>query len=189
VAVLDSAAGYIALVNRLRELMARDNPSKTYIISGAPQCSLPEPNMGDLITGAKFDLLWIQFYNTPSCSAREYFTPVPGGHFNFDQWVTFVNSGKSAGAKLYAGLLADPTDSSAWPGHFLQPKEAKELISDLQETYSEVFGGVMLWEATGALRNDVSYLPGVPAAWGNNVTYYEAVKYYLKNETTLPTST
>lgn len=81
------------MINRLREHFT-ENPSKTYLISGAPQCPLPEVNMGEMINAAKFDILWIQFYNNDyrQCTARQWADnyALTGGEdfsmFNYDQW-------------------------------------------------------------------------------------------------------
>lgn len=53
---------YPAMIATLRENFATD-PENTYYITGAPQCPIPEPNMGIIIGNATFDYLWIQFYN------------------------------------------------------------------------------------------------------------------------------
>ena len=81
------------MINRLRTHFA-ENPSKQYLISGAPQCPLPEPNMGAMIAGAQFDLLWIQFYNNDfaQCTARQWadYYALTGqeelASFTYDQW-------------------------------------------------------------------------------------------------------
>lgn len=53
---LDNSEGYIALINRLRSLF----PSSNYLITGAPQCVVPDTNMGTMISQAKFDILYIR---------------------------------------------------------------------------------------------------------------------------------
>ena len=53
---------YPAMISALREGFETDT-ANTYFITGAPQCPIPEPNMGVLIDNAKFDYLWPQFYN------------------------------------------------------------------------------------------------------------------------------
>jgi chitinase len=81
------------MINRLRERFT-ENPSKKYLISGAPQCPLPEVNMGEMINAAKFDLLWIQFYNNDfrQCTARQWADnyALTGEEdfsmFSYDQW-------------------------------------------------------------------------------------------------------
>jgi hypothetical protein len=76
------------LVTKLRSYFSSD-PGHTYYISGAPQCPLPEVNMGAAITSAQFDYLFIQFYNNDYCSAYQLFQN-DGGSFNYDSWVSYV---------------------------------------------------------------------------------------------------
>ena len=87
---IEASAGnqyYPDLINKLRSLFAEDS-SHSYQISGAPQCPIPEPNMGAMIAAAKFDMLFIQFYNNPYCSAYQVVRPDggEGDGFNFDDW-------------------------------------------------------------------------------------------------------
>ncbi|TAQ84431.1 hypothetical protein B7494_g7244 [Chlorociboria aeruginascens] len=98
----DASVGYISMITRLRERFL-ENPSKEYLITGSPQCPDVIPGTGDMatmISGARFDALWIQFYNNEACSARTYVSDPDSNGFNYDAWVGFVNSGLSAGAKL-----------------------------------------------------------------------------------------
>jgi chitinase len=106
------AYSYIFLIEKLRELFATD-PSKKYYISGAPQCVVPDASMGDMIFNTLFDYLFIQFYNTPTCSARgqlDGFGPTggPNQYFTFDAWRQFTGIGfsKSQSSKLFIGLPA-----------------------------------------------------------------------------------
>ncbi|KAI9645334.1 Chitinase 2 [Ciborinia camelliae] len=156
IASTDSSEGYIAMINRLREHFA-ENPSKKYFISGAPQCPLPEPNMGAMIAGAQFDLLWIQFYNNDfsQCTARQWADNYAltgeedSAEFTYDQWVSTINSGASAGASIYLGLLGSPEAGTSTD--YISPLEAQSLI----ESYhgKPQFGGVMIWEATYSQEN------------------------------------
>ncbi|RDW64038.1 hypothetical protein BP5796_10540 [Coleophoma crateriformis] len=176
---IDLSEGYIAMVNRLRENFL-DNPSKKYIISGAPQCPIPDQNMGDLITAAQFDILWIQFYNNPACAARSWATAnaayastnvaIDAG-FNYDSsttssanWVDFLQGGASAGAQLFIGLPASTSAASA--ENYLSPYEVKNLITAYHGKAQ--FGGIMLWEATYAEENV-----------NDGQTYYDLIKSNL----------
>ncbi|KAF4627473.1 hypothetical protein G7Y89_g10682 [Cudoniella acicularis] len=157
----DLSAGYIACINRLRANFA-SNPAKTYLITGAPQCPLPEPNMGAMIQAAQFDILWVQFYNNPSCSARSWANANPNyatlGHevstvtLNYNEWKQQISSGASAGAKIYIGLEAQIAGCTpATYGDYLNATEANNLIDAYKGDSS--FGGIMIWEATTALND------------------------------------
>ncbi|PMD16786.1 carbohydrate-binding module family 50 protein [Hyaloscypha hepaticicola] len=165
----DNQAGYIAMIKRLRQHFG--SASKKYIITGAPQCVVPDANMGQMITYAKFDIIWIQYYNTAQCSARNWVTANPNylstgieepSGFSFDAWEGFLEGTASQDAKLYIGLpAATNTD------YYLSPSEASSLI---KAYYCKPnFGGIMLWEATAAENNDV----------GCGETYYQAMKEIL----------
>ncbi|KAH6715854.1 glycoside hydrolase superfamily, partial [Leptodontidium sp. MPI-SDFR-AT-0119] len=174
-------SGYIACIKRLREHFAAyklvNSCSKTYLISGAPQCPLPDGNMGLTIAGAQFDLLFIQFYNNGAngCTARNYTTDGNKGGFNYNKWVTVVNQGASKGAKLYLGLLGSSAAGTA--GDYLTALESKSLIDAWHG--APQFGGVMLWEATYAENNFPSSFPGK--------NYYQIIKQLLS--TYAPTTT
>ena len=144
------------MINRLREHFA-ENPSKKYFISGAPQCPLPEPNMGAMIAGAQFDLLWIQFYNNAAaqCTARQWADNYAltgqedSAEFTYNQWLSTINNGASAGASIYLGLLGSTLAGTA--SDYISPLEAQSLIESYHN--KPQFGGVMIWEATYSEEN------------------------------------
>lgn len=113
----DGSAGYIAFASRLRQLFPA-SPQTGLTLTAAPQCVVPDASMGQLIATVAFDALFIQFYNTPACSARAWVTanpsytpgtrPVPSGGFTYDSWSTAVGAGASSAAKLYIGLAGSP---------------------------------------------------------------------------------
>ncbi|RFU29539.1 hypothetical protein B7463_g6810, partial [Scytalidium lignicola] len=134
------------LVKKLRSYIETD-PSHTYYISGAPQCPIPEENMGLAITSAQFDWLFIQFYNNDECSAYQLFEE-DGGSFNYDSWVDYVSGTASENAKLFVGVPAsedastgDSSGSKYWVSTTNLPKLVSEYSSHSQ------WGGVMLWDA------------------------------------------
>jgi chitinase len=134
------------LVTKLRSYFASDT-TNSYVISGAPQCPLPEGNMGQAITSSQFDWLFIQFYNNDGCSAYQLFNN-DGGSFNYDAWVSYVSGTPSSGAKLFVGLPASPdasTGDSSGSKYYVSPTNLASLVG----TYSShaQFGGIMLWDA------------------------------------------
>jgi chitinase len=145
---------------------------KPYLITGAPQCVVPDANMGQMISQAQFDIIWVQYYNTPQCSARTWVTANPNytrtgieepSGFSFDAWERFLVGTASSNAKLYIGLPGGP----GFGTFYLSPTEASSLI---RAYYCKPnFGGILIWEATAAENNDV----------GCGETYYEAVKGIL----------
>ncbi|KAI9668498.1 MAG: hypothetical protein M1829_005376 [Trizodia sp. TS-e1964] len=142
--------GYVAMINRLRTLYATAN--KTFYITGAPQCIVPDENMGDIIKHTGFDFLFIQFYNTDGCSARDYIAATPNTHFTYSDWVTFIQASANPKTKIFIGLPAAPA-AAINPKYYLTPSEAKTLINAFKS--SRLFGGAMLWESTYGDNNKV----------------------------------
>lgn len=164
------------MINRLRALFPLSK--KRYIITGAPQCIVPDANMGRMITGAKFDILYIQYYNTPQCSARSWWNANPnyprtrrenvsGFRTSYQQWVTFLATTASKDAKLHIGLPGSP--KATFDPSFYVPSS---IVSNLLRAYfcKPKFGGVMVWEATYADEARVG---------GTSVTFYQHVKKVL----------
>lgn len=138
---------YIAMINELRRL------NSDVIITGAPQC--PTSNqyfyMKDMINQAKFDALFIQFYNNPGCDA----IPDPSvswDRFNYDDWEDIVeDSACSQNAKLYVGL---PASAAAAPGGgYLEPEAMKDLVCALKDKTH--FAGISLWDLTRGAGNEI----------------------------------
>ena len=142
----DNSVGYIALISRLRSHF--QSSSKKYLITGAPQCLVPDANMGAMISAVPFDVLWVQYYNTPACSARAWTNT--GDGFSYDAWTRYLSGTASANAKLYIGLPGS-TSAVANPPFYLHPAEALRLIKAF--FCRPNFGGVMLWDATYADLN------------------------------------
>lgn len=141
------------MVNRLREHFAEE-PFRTFYISGAPQCSIPDAQLDDAIANSAFDFVWAQFYNTEGCSARNFIEGNGNPGFNYDDWVTVIKNSANPKAKLLVGLPASP--EMAIEGFYLKPGEVEPLIAKYMDMYPESFGGIMLWEASASDRNQVN---------------------------------
>ena len=153
----DGSVGYIAMLTQLRNHF--QSASKQYIITGAPQCIVPDANMGTMIAAVQFDIIWVQFYNTPYCSARAWVDAnpsytIPGpeapSRFGFNDWVNFLVGTASANAKLYIGLPGSPSAAGA-PSNYLNPTELSNIVAAY--FCKPNFGGLMIWEATAAENN------------------------------------
>lgn len=156
---------YITLINRLQTHFADYKKlvpsSKKFLITASPQCVVKDANMGDMILGAKFDMIFIQFYNTAACSARTWITANPNyastrkeisSGFSYDSWVTAITASgsKSSAAKIFIGLPGS-TGAVATSSYYLKAAEMKSLI----QSYwcHKNFGGIMIWEAIYAEKN------------------------------------
>ncbi len=154
------------MLKRLRILFATGH--KDYLLTGAPQCVVPDASMGNMIAEVVFDIIFIQFYNTPFCSARNFIaTNRVNSGFSYDEWSQFLAGTASASAKLYVGLPASPVAAGGEGVFWLNPVEAKALIQKF--AVRDNFGGVMLWEATMA-EHQVD----------QGKTYYQNIKSVLR---------
>ncbi|PVH71925.1 glycoside hydrolase family 18 protein [Cadophora sp. DSE1049] len=163
----DNQAGYIAMASRLRQNF--QTASKKYILTGAPQCVVVDANMGALISQVQFDIIFVQYYNTPQCSARNWVNANTNfamdgvertNGFTYNTWSNFLSGTASANAKIYIGVPGAPDAG----GFYLSSDEMSWLIK--AHFCKQNFGGVMIWEATSAENNP----QGV---------YYNAVKRIL----------
>ncbi|OAA47046.1 chitinase 18-18 [Metarhizium rileyi] len=131
---------YIAMVDWWRE------QKQAMFITAAPECVITSKWLknqnDDLIHNAKFDALFIQFYNNPVCDALN-------GGFSYDAWAEQIASGKSKDAKLFIGLPALATSSGYYP-----QEKLKELVCEYSRHKN--FGGVSLWDGTQAMNNHVT---------------------------------
>ncbi|ORY05275.1 glycoside hydrolase superfamily [Clohesyomyces aquaticus] len=148
---------YDVFVTRLRALMAQAQDKAARYISAAPQCIIPDVRLSDAIKKSKFDWIFVQFYNTPSCSTRAGYNGLSNpstSTFTFDKWASWlIQNSFDKSVKLYMGMTAGvdgaPNDEAA----YLTPTEASKLISTYKTRNPGIFGGVMLWEATVSAKN------------------------------------
>ncbi|KAI5921873.1 glycoside hydrolase superfamily [Camillea tinctor] len=157
--MFEDQAPYIAMVNRLRERTKDCN--EEIIISAAPQCPLSDEycQMKSILQHVKFDKIWVQFYNNPSCDAT-------GSGFNYNDWVHFIEGTPSRDSELYIGLPASLMATAGGSG-YIAPEAVKTLICDYKRQAK--FAGVMLWDANYAVKN-MNY----------GKSYYESVSEALR---------
>ncbi|KHO00198.1 chitinase 18-18 [Metarhizium album ARSEF 1941] len=135
---------YVAMVDWWRK------QSKPMFITAAPQCVITNQwnrNVNDdLIANAKFDALFIQFYNNGVCDAIPGNTP--DDEFSYHAWANTIAKGKSRDAKLFIGL---PAHRHGAGSGYLEPEKMKELVCQFSKHKN--FGGVSLWEGSRGLNN------------------------------------
>ncbi|KAI1312341.1 putative endochitinase CHI2 [Xylaria venustula] len=138
---------YADMISALRAGFKEDS-SNTYYITGAPQCPIPEPNMGVVIENSQFDYLWPQFYNnnnyTYPCAL-----PINGNAaFNYDGWLNFTAGTPSADAKIFVGVPAAPLAANGGPAgetYYATPDQLATIIEGVES--ESRFGGIMMWSA------------------------------------------
>ncbi|KAF2502937.1 glycoside hydrolase [Lophium mytilinum] len=130
--------GYADMINHFKNDLY-PTAAGTYYISGAPQCITPDSHLDDAMLNAPFDFLYVQFYNTPSCSARAAYNGL--STFTFDSWVSRVTTlSANKNAKVYLGLVStfhSPCTNQALTQHDSQleqmvPHTIPLLISTLR---------------------------------------------------------
>ncbi|KAK0761673.1 hypothetical protein N5P37_005655 [Trichoderma harzianum] len=150
---------YQYIISSLRSNFAKD-PLNKYYITGAPQCFLPEPNMGTIIQQSQFDYLWIQFYNNPCALGLDN-----GEKFNWKNWIEFLSPTPSRNATLFIGLPASEyasTGDDSGSQYYVAPEQVATPINSKKNTQN--FGGVMLWDAgysDGNIYNGCTYAQNI----------------------------
>lgn len=103
--------GYAQMITKLRSNAAAANTP--ILISGAPQCVVPDAHLNYAIANSYFDFLFVQFYNTNGCSARDGVNTIngntAGGDISFNQWATNSNNGvpsNNPNVPIYIGLVS-----------------------------------------------------------------------------------
>jgi len=137
--------GYATMINRLKNTQFPKDTSKSYYISGAPQCPLPDFHLSGPIANAWFDMLFVQFYNNPSCSGRAAINYAAGD--SFLHWTQAAS--KNPNVKIYFGLPASTQAANA--ADYLTQPEVKDIVQRFSTNAK--WGGIMLWESTFAQKN------------------------------------
>ncbi|RMZ83860.1 hypothetical protein DV737_g1516, partial [Chaetothyriales sp. CBS 132003] len=132
-------------------------PSGGYYLSAAPQC-LTSDIMAPMIQGAYFDYVWVQYFNTPQCSARNFFDQdETRSAIGFDTWAAVLQQSANPNVPLFIGLPGSSAAVPTYPDNALSVAEATLLIDTFAcsgTSPNARFGGIMLWDATYALNND-----------------------------------
>ncbi|KAM0670307.1 hypothetical protein BB8028_0005g06810 [Beauveria bassiana] len=163
-----SSQYYQYMIAKMRENFAKDT-SKKYFITGAPQCPIPEPNMGEIISNSQFDYLFVQFYNnnnyTVPCAL-----PINGNApFNYKNWTNFISSTPSKDAKIFIGVPASTLASNGSPSGATYYATPEQLAIITNEYKSDAhFGGIMMWSAGFSDSNVI-----------NRCTYAQQAKHIL----------
>ncbi|KAJ4147571.1 hypothetical protein LMH87_002083 [Akanthomyces muscarius] len=163
-----SSQYYQYMIAKLRQNFAKDS-SKKYYITGAPQCPIPEPNMGEIISNSQFDYLFVQWYNnnnyTVPCAL-----PINGNApFNYNNWTNFISTTPSKDAKIFIGVPASTLAANGSPGGATYYATPDQLATIVNEYKSDAhFGGIMMWSAGFSDSNVI-----------NGCTYAQEAKHIL----------
>ncbi|KAI1324921.1 glycoside hydrolase family 18 protein [Xylariaceae sp. FL0255] len=154
----DGSAGYVALVQQLRANFATDK-SQQFYLTASPQCVVPDANLATTLKAVQFDMLFVQFYNTPQCSARNWVNSnpnyVPGGAtnssgFTFTSWVSFLAA--TTYSKTAPILITLPgSNAAASAGAYITVAQTQQLANAYY--CNARFGGIGVWDATYAQQS------------------------------------
>ncbi|KAI3403262.2 CHT2 [Candida oxycetoniae] len=128
--------GYPELASSLRNKFGEDS-SKQYYLSASPQCPYPDTKVGTLLANVPVDYAFIQFYNN-YCSVD--------GQFNYDTWSNFAKSAPNPNMELFVGVPATGNVNG-----YVDIEKLSETINQIK--CDPHFGGVSLWDASGAWIN------------------------------------
>ncbi|GAA5795914.1 chitinase 1 [Helicostylum pulchrum] len=132
------STGYGALVTA-----ARSKFGSNFLVGAAPQCPFPDLILGSVINSVGFDYINVQFYNN-YCSASS-------GSFNFDTWADWAkNVSPNKNVKIMLTLPGAPTAAGSG---YVPISTISTLVPTLASTYSGVYGGVAIWDASQAWAN------------------------------------
>ncbi|KAJ1976711.1 Chitinase 2 [Dimargaris verticillata] len=141
-----SPTGYVAMIERLRELYNAKGGGKRYYIAAAPQCTVPDFYMQPILDKTWFDMVFVQFYNN-YCGLNN------PQSFNFDLWDQWARTKAiNKNTKVYLGVPGGPTAAGAG---YVGWDQLQGFIDTTRAKYSS-FGGVMMWDASQAMNTQVN---------------------------------
>jgi len=141
---------YADFITTLRGLYSTDK-SRTYYITGAPQCVYPDASLGPdsstlhntALSHAWFDWVNIQFYNN-DCGVNKY----PRVDFNYVTWAKNLPvDNPNPSVKIVIGLIA----SSQAGGGYVPASTVASIIQTYNQ--SAQLAGVMMWDVGSAIKN------------------------------------
>ncbi|PSR75744.1 glycoside hydrolase superfamily, partial [Coniella lustricola] len=140
--------GYRGMIETLRTNI--DAAGRSDIITAAPQCILDSTNqMWNLLQLVRFDRLFVQFYNNPSCNILNDDGSL-NQDWNYPEWETFLAGTPSANASIHVGLPG--SDLAAGSG-YVDVDVASAIMCILQASDYPMFGGASIWDQTFAADN------------------------------------
>ncbi|KAL6508373.1 hypothetical protein OROHE_021915 [Orobanche hederae] len=133
---LDIERGFSDYYRYLVRCLRSHNPK--VIISGAPQCPLPDRYLSSALNATVFDYVWVQFYNNPQC---QYSSSSNSSANLLDSWRRWTRNPSVKARKIFLGLPAskDAAGSGFIPAGVL----TTEVLPAIKKSHK--YGGVMLW--------------------------------------------
>lgn len=152
------------------------------MVGAAPQCPFPDAILGSVINAVGLDYVNVQFYNN-------YCSPA-GNSFNFDTWANWATT--TSPNKNVKIMLTVPGSSTAAGTGYVPISTLQTLVPQLASTYSGIYGGVSVWDASQAWANGgfASSLYSLVHSGGGSVsTTTSKTTTTTKTSTTAPPNT
>ncbi|KAJ2394375.1 Chitinase 2, partial [Coemansia sp. RSA 2559] len=134
------ATGYAAFINQMRTHYASD-ASKSYYITGAPQCPFPDAYLGSTLSSAWFDMVYVQFYNN-YCGLNAY--PTWFNYRDWDNWARTTSVNKDV--KIFIGAPGSPTAAGSG---YVDGSTLSTIYNAVRANYTSL-GGIMTWDVSQA---------------------------------------
>jgi chitinase len=134
-----------AFIKELSSLVKAEETTagKKFYFSAAPECM----QKNSLISSIKYDMVFVQFYNNPTCDVDKY-QPGEATNTYFNQWDEIA---KANGTKFFVGLPG--FSSAALAGGYVSPTN---LTGYLKQAHSlPNMAGAMVWDASQAWANEL----------------------------------
>ncbi|KAH3973382.1 hypothetical protein HBI56_062130 [Parastagonospora nodorum] len=116
---------------------------KKFYFSAAPECT----QKNSLMSSIKYDMVFVQFYNNPTCDVRKYQQGESANTF-FNQWDEIANSNST---KFFVGLPG--FSSAATNGGYVSPENLTGYLKPALSLTN--MAGAMVWDASQAWANDM----------------------------------
>lgn len=130
-------AYYDTLATSLRQQFVQDT-SRTYYISAAPQCPMPDASTPPALMYAA-DFVWVQFYNNPPCELGS-----PGFLSSFASWSANLTLGSTTPGmpRLFIGAPGAPAGAGSG---YVSGANLTEIVHEVLTLDLGDLGGIMLW--------------------------------------------
>lgn len=134
-------------VTALRQNMVSYGPRRQFFITASPQCPRPDASIA-LSAMWLMDYIFVQFYNNPACNVGS-----SGFGESLRAWSNdLLFSTRQPPPQVYVGAAACPDCAGSG---YVSPNDLKAAVAAAAPGISN-FGGIALWDGSGALLNSAN---------------------------------
>ena len=133
----NNGAVYASFAQKLRNKFQPSGGS--FLLTAAPQCIYPDATLGETLNTVSIDLIFVQFYNNPSCRPSNLVKgDADAQKDNFNKWNALAANNPNGNSKWFLGLLASTSSAD-----YTTQTELDAILEYVQPQSN--FGGIMLW--------------------------------------------